>query len=356
MENDTAKRRIRENLRIYTMGSVRMSLGRAGAGLAPRSTAHFTQALAALSVLFLAAVMGCGTSGVSTGDGGRAAGSGAGLQSSLEDLVEGFRGDVGIFVHHFETGETAELQADTLFPTASMIKVPILIKTFDAIESGRLSYRDELIYRDSLLYPGVDVLGSFRDGEKIELSKVILLMTALSDNTASLWLQQLCGGGAGINGWLATHGFSATRVNSRTSGRDDDWRTYGWGQTTPREIAELLTRIREGGAVSPAADEIMYRMLSKSYWDDRALSQIPPWVQAAAKNGAVNEARSEVVLVNAPHGAYVFSVLTNHQQDESWEWDNEGFSLIRRVSRLLWNHFEPGSSWEPGGDPSRRYR
>lgn len=335
MENDTGMRQIHKNRGIYTLRMVKR-----------------------LPTLILAIVISACSSANAPRDisGGRSAEASEQLQSDLEALVEGFRGDVGVYVRHLGTGETAALQADSLFPTASMVKVPILIKTFDAIESGLLSYRDELVYRDSLLYPGVDLLGSFRDGEKIELSKVILLMTAMSDNTASLWLQHLCGGGEAINDWLESEGFSSTRVNSRTPGRESDWEVYGWGQTTPHEIAELMIRIRTGRAVSPAADETMYRMLSKSYWDDRALLQIPPWVQTAAKNGAVNEARSEVVFVNAPHGGYVFSVLTNNQQDESWNWENEGFTLIRDVSRLLWNHFEPDSEWEPAADPEGRYR
>lgn len=278
------------------------------------------------------------------------------LQSKLELVIDGFRGDVGVYVRHLATGETASIRADDLFPTASMVKVPLLINTFDAIEAGRLGYRDLLIYRDSLLYPGVDVLGSFRDGEEIELSKLILLMTSLSDNTASLWLQHLSGTGAAVNQWLAANGFPHTRVNSRTPGRADDWEAYGWGQTTPREMAELLVRIRQRRAVSPAADDLMYRMLTKNYWSDRALAPVPPWAQAASKNGAVNEARSEVVLVNAPGGDYVFCVATNHQEDQTWDHDNEGFALIRQVSRILWNHFEPSSTWSPAIEGAEHYR
>ena len=269
------------------------------------------------------------------------------LQRELEALIAGFNGDAGVYVRHLPSGRTASVNADTLFPTASMIKVPILIKTFDAIEKGELDYRQELVYRDSLLYEGVDILGSFKDGEKIELSKVIMLMTVMSDNTASLWLQHLAGTGAAVNEWLAGHGFESTRVNSRTPGRRGDWERYGWGQTTPREMAELLVMIRNGEAVSASASERMYRHLSGPYWTDRALSQIPPWVQAAAKNGAVNRSRSEVVLVNAPHGDYVFCIITRNQRDESWDEDNEGFVLVRNVSQALWDYFEPNSSYVP---------
>jgi beta-lactamase class A len=112
-------------------------------------------------------------------------------------------------------------------------------------------------------------------------------------------------------------------------------------------MAELLVTIREGRAVSRAASEAMYRFLTRIYWNGEALSRIPPWVQAASKQGAVNRSRSEVVLVNAPSGDYVFCVITKDQQDESWGYDNEGYVLLREVSALLWHYFEPGSTWTP---------
>lgn len=275
------------------------------------------------------------------------------LQTRLDSLVAGFKGDVGVYVRNLRDGRSAWISPDTVFPTASMVKVPILISTFDQIESGTLSWDQELIYRDSLLYEGEDILGSFRDGEKISLSKVAMLMITTSDNTASLWLQDLVGTGTEINRWLEAAGFDHTRVNSRTEGRRPDWERYGWGQTTPREMAELLVRVREGRAVGPAADEEMYRMLSRIYWNDEALSEIPPWVQVASKQGAVNQSRSEVVLVNAPNGDYVFCVITKNQEDESWDASNEGFVLLRDVSRLLWTHFEPGSDWSAKPYPAR---
>jgi len=263
------------------------------------------------------------------------------LQVMLEERIRDFRGDVGIYVRHLKTGQTAAVNADSLFPTASMIKVPILLKVFDLLEKGDLKKDQKLVYADSLLYPGEDILGSFKDGEEIELSKVILLMITMSDNTASLWLQGLAGTGTAINEWLADHGFEHTRVNSRTPGRQSQRRQYGWGQTTPREMAELLVMIREGRAVSPAASEEMYRALTRIYWDNEALSGIPPTIQAASKQGAVSHSRSEVVLVNAPHGDYVFCVITKNQEDRSWKYENEGFVLLRNISLMLWNYFEP---------------
>ncbi|MBS1533339.1 MAG: serine hydrolase [Bacteroidetes bacterium] len=268
------------------------------------------------------------------------------LTAKLQDAVKGFNGQVGIFVQNLKTGKTAEINPDTLFPTASMIKVSIQCGVMDKIEKGELAYNQKLVYRDSLLYPGEDILGSFKDKDTIELSKVVLLMITMSDNTASTWLQKIVTGEY-INQWLEQNGFKVMRVNSRVKGREQIRAKYGWGVSTPREMCRIFTMIRNGEAVSPAASERMYRDLVRIYWDDKALSQIPPYVQAASKQGAVDEAKSETVLVNAPHGDYVFSIMTNNNKDQRWVPDNEAYKLIQKVSALLWHYYEPKSTWKP---------
>jgi beta-lactamase class A len=196
-------------------------------------------------------------------------------------------------------------------------------------------------------YPEDDILAGLSDTARITVGRLLTLSLTYSDNSASLWLQQLAGSGAAINDLLRRNRFAVTRVNARTPGREADYERWGWGQTTPREMARLVTLIRQRQAVSPAASEEMYRHLTRSYWTGEALSQLPPTVQAASKQGAVDQSRSEVVLVNAPSGDYVFCLITKNQQDESWTYDNEGYVLLRRVSALLWRHFEPDHPWTP---------
>lgn len=278
------------------------------------------------------------------------------LEAQLRVLASRVDGDVGIYVRHFPSGRTAELNADELFPTASMIKVPIMLATYQAIHDGRLAFDSILTYTDSLDYDDeADILVMAEDSTRIALGRLVMLMLTMSDNTASLWLQSLSGTGVAINEWLSSNGFDSTRMNSRTPGRRGNWEQYGWGQTTPREMAGLVTMIREGRAVSPAASAEMYRALTRTYWNGIAISELPPWVQAASKQGSVSQSRSEVVLVNAPSGDYVFCVITKNQQDTSYEPDNEGYVLIRAVSKLLWETFEPGDDWQPA-EGAGRYR
>jgi beta-lactamase class A len=261
------------------------------------------------------------------------------LQKKIEALIQGFHGDIGIYVYNIKSKKVAGVNIDSVFPTASMVKVPILIGIMDKIEKGELGYRQELIYKDSLLYAGVDMLGSFKNDEKIELGKVIMLMLTMSDNTASLWLQSLAGTGLRINGILDSLGFRTTKVNSRTPGREEFRGIYGWGQTSPKEMVELFNKIYHHEIINKKASTQIMRLLGRNYWDEHAISAIPPTIQVFSKNGAVDASRSEVLLVNAPRTPYIFCICTKNNKDETWNHDNEAWVLTRKLSALLWTHF-----------------
>ena len=272
------------------------------------------------------------------------------LQRTVDSLVRGFGGGVGVYVRHLPSGRTAAVNADTVFPTASLIKIPLLLALFQQVDDGTLDLESVQRRPESLQYQYVeatDVVGYMAAGDSLPLRELAFLMLTVSDNVASLWIQALVGGGAAVNAWLDAHGYAHTRVNSRTPGREDARSVYGWGQTTPREIARALVEIRTGQAVSPAASEAMYRLLTKTYWEHEAVSQIPPTVQVASKQGFVDRSRSEVMLVNAPSGDYVLAVITKDQADTSHARDNEGHRLIRAISRAAYEHFEPGDPWRP---------
>jgi beta-lactamase class A len=261
------------------------------------------------------------------------------LKEEIEETIRGFNGTIGVYIKNLRNDKIVAINADTIFPTASMVKVPILIGIMDKINKGELDYHQELKYRDSLLYPGVDILGSFKDTEKIELGKVMMLSLTMSDNTASLWLQSLAGTGTRINQILDSMDFQFTRVNSRTPGRENNRKEYGWGQTTPKEMATLMERISKGEIINKQRSAQMLRLLGRNYWDEVAISQIPSDVFVASKNGAVDESRSEVLFVNGKGIRYLFCVCTKNNKDQSWQNTNEAWVLTRKLAKIVWDHF-----------------
>ncbi|HEX7846304.1 MAG TPA: serine hydrolase [Chitinophagaceae bacterium] len=269
------------------------------------------------------------------------------LESKLKEAITGFNGEIGIYVKNLRTGKIVAINADTVFPTASIVKVPILVGVTSKIQTGELDYyNQELRYRDSLAYSGYDVTANLKDTAKILLKKVIMLMLTTSDNTASLWLQSLAGTGTRINEIMDSLGLKNTRVNSRTPGRENNRTQYGWGQTTPFEMGTLYEKIYRNEVFSPTACDRMMRCLGRNFWDEaEAISQIPPYIEVFSKNGCVNAVRSEALLVNAPNNPYVFCIFTKNNKDISWTRNNEAWTLTRKVSALLWDYFEPKDKW-----------
>jgi len=260
------------------------------------------------------------------------------LFEKVAALLKGFNGDVGVYIKNLKNEKIIAINADSIFPTASIVKIPILVGVMDKIEKKQLAYHQQLQYRDSLAYSSFDVTANLKDTAKIELAKVILLMLSTSDNSASLWLQKLAGGGARINEILDSAGLTTTRVNSRTPGRENNRTQYGWGQTTPYEMATLMEKIYRGQIINDSISKKMIRLLGRNFWDEQAISQIPPDVFVASKNGCVDASRSEVLLVMARQ-PYIFSIFTKNNKDISWADNNEAWRLAKNLSALLWQYF-----------------
>ena len=261
------------------------------------------------------------------------------LFEKVTALLKGFNGDVGVYIKGLKNNKVVAINADTIFPTASIVKIPILVGIMDKIEKKQFDYHQQLVYRDSLANSNYDVTANLKDTAKIELAKVILLMLSTSDNSASLWLQKLSGGGTRINEILDSAGFKTTRVNSRTPGRENNRTQYGWGQTTPYEMATLMEKIYKGAIINDSISKKMIRLLGRNYWDEQAISQIPANVFVASKNGCVDASRSEVLLVMAKH-PYIFTIFTKNNKDQSWNDNNEAWMLAKKLSKLLWDYYD----------------
>jgi len=263
------------------------------------------------------------------------------LENLLLEQVKDFQGDIGIYVYHSKKNTSVAINADTIYPTASIVKVPILVGVFNKINQGELKLSDSYRYDAKRAYGGSGLMQFYKDSAQTDLSTMVSLMLTYSDNVTSIWCQELSGGGATINQLMDELGLPNTKVNSRTQGREEIWKKYGWGQTTPREIVELMRLIREGKALNPRLSDKMYRYLKNQFYNGRSLSQIPAHIATASKTGSVDDARGEVVVVHAPSGDYMFSVLTKNNKDQSWTDTNEAEELTRKISHLLWDYFEP---------------
>src|ERR1700693_4828381 len=60
------------------------------------------------------------------------------VQKRLETLVRAFPGTLGIAVRNLDTGESFAVNGDLRFPTASLIKVAVMVEAYHQIAEGKI--------------------------------------------------------------------------------------------------------------------------------------------------------------------------------------------------------------------------
>lgn len=289
------------------------------------------------------------------------------LAKQLDAIGKSFHGTLGYSIHHLQSGARLARLGDEQFPSASTIKLAMLCAAFEKQQRGELSYDETLTLREEDRQYGTGVLHNYRASTKVQLRTVLHLMIAQSDNTATVMLGQRLGQDA-VNSWLDKHGLRKTRLlvpfpyegsfDKAANAGGAAWqpvRTWGMGVTTPNEMAALLEMIVDGRACTPAACEEMQRILAHQFYDDGIASQVPPSVVVASKHGSEDRSRSDVAIVRAPSGDYVIAIYTRDAKDSGVKWDNEQDSTIRRISRLVWQAFEPKSRWIPAAGTEKLF-
>jgi beta-lactamase class A len=255
------------------------------------------------------------------------------LRRALDSLANAHRGIVGYAVRNLDTGERLERRAAETFPTASLIKVSILVSLFDLIEKGQVALTDPIHVLRIDKVGGSGVLQFLHDGVDVTVGDAAWLMTTLSDNTATnLLLDKV----AIRRVWekMESLGLRNTKVHSKTFQRFtsvamDSSVKYGLGVTTPGEMATLFALLANGKAVSPTADSTMLEILAHNT-DDTKLQRFVSGLRVPHKTGDVDQARSECALFEL-QSRVVVCVLTKENVDKRYGIENEAHLMMANM-------------------------
>ncbi len=134
------------------------------------------------------------------------------LINVIKEPAEGFQGKLGVSVKHLVTGETANLNGDVVFPTASVFKVPVIVEFYRRVERGRISLDEQILLKESDKVPGSGILKELSEGLPVSYRDLLSLMMIVSDNTATDLIVKKVGFD-NINNTMDAFGLKKTRVN-----------------------------------------------------------------------------------------------------------------------------------------------
>ncbi len=268
-----------------------------------------------------------------------------GLEACLAPLAKAHKGKVAIAVKHLGTGESYYLNADEPMPTASLIKLAVMIEAYQQQAEGKVKLTDPVTLHKEDKVPGSGILTyHFSDGATFPLRDAIRLMIVFSDNTATNLVLDKIGIGSTAQR-MEAWGYPNTKINAKvyrgSTTSIDPARTkkFGLGSTTARDMVGLLEKLHQGKIVSPEACKEMLEHLKKCEDKDKFPRFLPAGTVVAHKTGSVNEVRTDAGILYLKSGPVAVCVLTNDNADKSWRPDNAGNLLCAKVAKAVYDYF-----------------
>jgi beta-lactamase class A len=249
----------------------------------------------------------------------------AALRRRLDSIADAHHGVVGYSVIDLETGARISRRGDETFPTASLIKVAILVTVYDLVAKGQISLDDPLTVLKIDQVPGSGIVQFLHNGTILTVHDAAWLMSTISDNTATnLLLDRIII--RRVWAKMDSLGLQHTRVHSKSFLRNssvamDSSVKYGLGVTTPNEMAHLFELMARGKAVNPVADSTMLDILEHNT-TDFMLQRYLVGARAAHKDGETDAVRTECTLWYLKNRV-VACVMTKENKDQRWILDNE---------------------------------
>lgn len=288
------------------------------------------------------------------------------LKEKIMEETQGLEGTIGIAVKHLKTGEEALMEGDTLFPIASVFKLPLLVELYRQVEEGRISLDQKLAMVEKAKVPGSGIIRELSSGLEMKVRDYITLMMVLSDNTATDMLLDLVGI-ENVDKNLHRLGFEKTRVVASCA--DMLYDLAGLGDlkpeerslkvyterrkfnpsskalgvenndvTTPREMARLLEGIFRGTIISRSSCDAILETMKKCQTGENRIPKYLPRenVEMARKTGSLSGIVNDVGIIYLRERGeqYILCAFTKGLANS-----REGEEAIAKVSKTVYDHF-----------------
>lgn len=268
------------------------------------------------------------------------------MVGDLNGQVSRYQGRVGIYLKDMKTGRVWTYHADDLFPSASLVKVPVMASVFNKIREGDLSLGSQLVLRRRERCGGSGSLKWCRDGTSFSVRELLEKMITESDNTATKMLVDRIGMYS-LQQEFSRLGLVYTQIYpeglSLSSGRVA-YENY----TTAREMAALMDRIYTGQLVDRFSSELMLDILKRNKSTSRLSKWLPPGWELGHKTGLLRRSCHDVGVIFSPKGEYILAVLTGQVPNYKI-----AKNFISKVARVTFRYYGSDNSVLVQGRRSR---
>jgi beta-lactamase class A len=297
-------------------------------------------------------------------------------QSQIEALLEPLPIEVGFSATHLSTGATLAINPHTLFPTASVFKIPVMVEVYRQADAGTFSLTDRMPMPDRQRSIGSGVMHKLNTGLAPTIRDLVMLMTIISDNTATQMLLELVGAAAvtatmrrlGLEEIhvvlglpeLFAHAYHlpldpipdylALQEMTRDLNMDYDSLTFASSPenttSSAADMARLSAMIQQGQAGSAAACADMMTILRAQQLNDRVPRYLPNRA-AAHKTGTFRGIRNDAGVILRGEGDVISFALFTFDRTELPVGNSRALAernilvnnAMAEVGQILWDSF-----------------
>ncbi len=237
-----------------------------------------------------------------------------------------------VFVWEYSTGAGFEINSDEVYPSASIIKVPIAFELMRLIENSKntdhpIELTDKRAFSEEFRTLGSGNLQYTKAGNIYSLDYLANIMIADSDNSATNMLLYEIGGIDGFNRAMRNLGLKVTSLHEWLPDLD------GENKITAREISKILYNID-----NPNYIDVKYKNILKEYLGNTKNShllkeKLPKDVMVLHKTGDIASMLGDAGIIYTDNGKkYIITVLVKRPKND---WAAK--TLIQEASLLIYN-------------------
>lgn len=288
--------------------------------------------------------------------------------------------ETGFAAIHVESGRQVVVNGGALFPTASTFKVPVMVEVYAQARAGKFSITDRIAFEEKDRIIGSGVIQALGTGLNPTIRDLMMLMTIVSDNTATDMLCALVGnarvtarmralGLADIHVPLPCRGlfhrawdlpmdkpltYADFRAASKAAPMAFSSGAYARDGsndvTSALDMARLMVLIQQGKAGTPEDCADMIAIMEYQHYQDR-VPRFLPLGSVANKTGSLRGLRNDVGLIRRGPGdtiAYgMFTLdtteLPHGNSRELVEANIRIGTMMGEVGQVLWESFGRGA-------------
>ena len=252
------------------------------------------------------------------------------LRSGLISLMENYPDlKPSIYVWDYETQNYVSINASKTYPTASIIKIPVLIDVFKSIENNQFSLEDKMALTEIFRTEGSGNLQFHARNSKYTIDELANRMIIDSDNSATNMLISKVGSMQDVNSQIRAWGLNNTEINTWLP----DYR--GTNFSTAKDIATMLYNIDYNDKfLSEFSRSKMLNYMGHVHNNQLAQAGLGEGSVFLHKTGDIGQMLGDAGIVISPNGIKYIMVILVKRPHNSFA----AKEFIVNASRIIYDY------------------